>query len=214
MSTYNTAHYKINYSRYQHYYRQIWRFYEKPTAKISAALVLTILTIIFFAVFAIRPTLITIAELLKTIHDRQEVLVQLETKSESLAKAQQSYLEYSDTLNRLQTAIPADTAVPDLITAIEALAAKHQLSLNSLTLGEFSFDSSPNTFSEPQLFPFSLAVNGEYQSLQNFLNDVLAMPRFITVEAVSFGNANDNTDTNPTSLQLNIQLHSYYQTLD
>ena len=115
MPTKLDSNYKNSYARYQHYYRQIWKFYEKPTAKISTALLLTIFTIIFFAVFAIRPTLVTIAELIKTIDDQEEVLEQMKKKSSSLASAQQEYLIASESIEDLHAALPSDKNIQDLI---------------------------------------------------------------------------------------------------
>ena len=91
MANYLKSDYQLNYARYKHYYRQIWKFYQKPSAKVSSALLLTIFTTIFFAIFAIKPTLVTVAELLKTIEDQEEVVGKLKKKAASLAQAQEEY---------------------------------------------------------------------------------------------------------------------------
>jgi Tfp pilus assembly protein PilO len=203
----------MNYSRYQHYYRQIWRFYEKPSAKISIALILTVVTIIFFAVFAIRPTLVTIAELLKTIHDRQEIISKLETKSTNLAKAQQTYLESSDNIAKLSLALPEEVAVQEIITGVEAIAAQNQLVLDNLTVSEFEYRENNQSSTEPSSLPVSIKVSGEYLALERFLSEIIKLPRFTTIESMSVTSlkSEQSSDIASNQLQLEINLSAYYQ---
>jgi len=51
--------------RYKTYFKHISGIYEKPIAKVSTALILTLITITFFGFAAIRPTLATVSELIK-----------------------------------------------------------------------------------------------------------------------------------------------------
>ena len=55
--------YKKDYFRYKHYYLKTKEFYQKPVTKATVNLILSLFTISFFAFFAIRPTLKTIAKL-------------------------------------------------------------------------------------------------------------------------------------------------------
>lgn len=214
MANYNTTHYKLNYSRYQHYYRQIWRFYQKPSAKVSTALLLTLFTTIFFAVFAIRPTLVTIAELLKTIQDRQEVLAKLEDKSASLAAAQQEYLIASDQISLLDDALPSDLAVQELITQIEATAAHHQLALSSINVAEFEYSTDATNNSEELLeLPLTVTLSGDYLKLEQFISNILNLPRFTRLESLSISavDSNENSVSSESSLEVNLRLTAFYQ---
>lgn len=213
MATYNTSHYKLNYSRYQHYYRQIWRFYQKPSARISTALLLTLFTTIFFAVFAIRPTLVTIAELLKTIQDRQEVLAKLEDKSDSLAAAQQEFLIAAEEIDLLQEALPKDVAVQDLITQIEATAAYHQLPISSINVAEFEYTSSPSTTTDMLELPLTITVSGDYSQLEDFISNILKLPRFTKLESLSISvtDSDNSANVSESSLEVNLRLTAFYQ---
>jgi hypothetical protein len=51
--------------------RNLNAFYQKPVAKVSLELFLSVGTIIFFAMFAIRPTLLTMSDLVKEIEDKR-----------------------------------------------------------------------------------------------------------------------------------------------
>ena len=70
----------MRHQRYQRYFVDLSRFYQKKQTRVYTGLVLTILTTIFFLIFAIRPTLITIAGLIKKIEDQKIIVEKLDKK--------------------------------------------------------------------------------------------------------------------------------------
>lgn len=205
--------YQLNYARYKHYYRQIWKFYQKPSIKISSALLLTVFTTIFFAVFAIRPTLVTVAELLKTIEDKDEVLAKLKKKAASLASAQEEYSLNAPTIDRLNQAIPTDKEVQELITLIEATAADHELVLDTVSLNEFEYRKNAS-LPDAVTLPISISMSADYVALKNFLHDVVRLPRFISVDSIAFAQPDDNeSETEFGAIKLAIRFSSHYMPL-
>ena len=214
MAPYLKSDYQLNYARYKHYYRQIWKFYQKPVIKISSALLLTVFTTIFFAVFAIRPTLVTVAELLKTIEDQEEVVAKLKKKAASLASAQEEYSLNASTIERLDQAIPTDKEVQELISLIEATAADHQLVLDSMSVDEFEYRNNvslPDTVT----LPVSISMSADYITLRDFLNDVVRLPRFISIDSIAFAQPEEESteDSDDGSIKLAIRLSSHYMPL-
>ena len=208
--------YKMEYSRYRHYYHRLWIFYQKPMAKVSTALLLTLFTIVFFAAFAIRPTLVTVAELLKKIDDQQKVLSEMKKKSAALASAQQEYIVAQSVLPKLNLAIPADDALQDLVHLIEGVAAVHKIALSGVTYGDISYTAPgvPHA-SGPQSRLISLTVATDYDGLKAFLADLLLLPRLLTVESVSLAPPSNSTSANAsanTQIQMNINLKAHYLT--
>ncbi len=201
--------YKMEYTRYRHYFNRLYVFYQKPTIKVSAALLLTLFTIIFFAAFAIRPTLITVAELIKKIEDQQQVLEQMKKKSASLASAQQEYMAAQAYLSKLAAAVPPAEDLPSIITQLEALASKHQLAYNSISLGDvtYSLDSPSTEGVQSRLINLSLA--GNYDSLSLYLTELIHLPRAISVESFTF-TLPQKSLVNQADLQLNLSLKTYY----
>jgi hypothetical protein len=59
-------------------------FYHKPVAMVSLELFLSIGAVVFFAIFAVRPTLLTMADLIKEIEDKRALDQQLQQKIASL----------------------------------------------------------------------------------------------------------------------------------
>ena len=56
------------------------QFYHNPVAKVSLELFLTIGLVVFLALFAIKPTLLTMSDLVKEIEDKRELETQLSKK--------------------------------------------------------------------------------------------------------------------------------------
>lgn len=211
MANYLRSDYQLNYARYKHYYRQIWKYYQKPVVKVSFALLLTIFTIIFFAVFAIKPTLVTIAELLKTIEEKEEVLAKLKKKAAALNSAQNEYSLNSDGIARLNQAVPDDKDVQELMTMVEATAAHHALVIDSFSFSELEYKKNPS-LPDAVTIPFTISLTADYVSLKSFLHDLVRLPRFLSVESISFSepDGSDDPTSSTDSIQLSIRLNAHY----
>ena len=74
---------KRDYSRYKEFFLNIWRVYNtKPSLKIYLELILSLSTVAVFAVFAIKPTVLTIIELNKEISSKEETISKLLKRKE------------------------------------------------------------------------------------------------------------------------------------
>lgn len=178
--------YKREYSRYRYYFGRVYQFYQQPVTKVSLALLLTIFTTVFFAVFAIRPTLVTIAELLRKIESERQTLDQLKKKSAALATAQNNYVQAAPIIDRLAYTVPETLEVQSLIRLIEGLAAMNQLSLSNFSTQEFTFQPPPPAGSlTPQEFTFSANLQAPYLSLKPFIHDLFYIPRLIAVDSLN-----------------------------
>lgn len=206
------VNYKLEYTRYRHYFHQIWTIYQKPAIKVSSALLLTVFTIIFFAAFAIRPTLVTVAELVKKIDDQQKVLNQMKEKSAALASAQTEYQAAAPQIPQLNSAIPQSENLPQLITLFEATSAFHQIPLSSLTLGDITYaGTNVPHLSGPQTRDISLSVTSDYANLKTYLSNLIRLPRLVSIEALSFAKpTNSNQSGEASDMQINISLKSYF----
>ena len=101
-------------------------FYENPIAKVSLELFLTVITILFFAIAAIKPTLLTTADLVKEIEDKEELDKKLGQKMAALASAQLEYQMVEDKLDFIDHAIPNSAQLLFFLTGFphrESLAA-------------------------------------------------------------------------------------------
>ncbi len=190
--------YKLEANRYRYYYQRLHVFYQKPVIQVSTAVLFTLATISFFAAFAIRPTLQTIAELLKKIDDQKQVLSLAQKKSASLATAQQQYNTISDKLFTLDAAIPASYQAQTLFTAIESLAAQLNIPLGSLRISDLSYP--PQKSNSVQEMSFSLNLQGSYPAVKQFLVNLGQLPRFIVLNNVTISTPQKSSRANQENI--------------
>ena len=136
-------------------------FYQRPVALVSLELFLTVGAVIFFAVFAIRPTLVTMSDLVKEIEDKKELDQKLTQKIASLSTAQSTYLEVQDRLYLLEQSLPS---TPDFIFAIkviEKIASDRNILIDSLSVPEIPKEVDPETpFSKRTLSIYNIVMKG------------------------------------------------------
>ncbi len=213
MATIPETTYRNEYARYRFYFHRIISFYQKPAAKVSTALLLTVVTIVFFAVFAIQPTLVTIAELLKKIDDQKELLERLKTKSAALATASQEYALAQPKLELLDQTVPVDYAADRLVYLLEGLAAEHGLAYASFSLSDQInfYTSAPPDVEGEKVMPLTMRLDGTYEQLLAFVADIQKLIRLVGVDSIRLdteveGSSSDTRD----GLALNLSAQVFY----
>ncbi|NCO12682.1 hypothetical protein GW926_04090 [Candidatus Pacearchaeota archaeon] len=174
--------------------RTLNEFYQRPVARVSLELFLTVGAIIFFAVFAIRPTLVTMSDLVKEIEDKRDLDQKLTQKIASLSTAQTTYLEVQDRLYLLEQAYPS---TPDFIFAIkiiEKIASDRNILIDTLSVPEIPKEVDPELpFSKlsNNSFPLSLSLTGDYNQIRLFVEDLLTYRRSFVTDTVIFATSEE-----------------------
>lgn len=164
-------------------------FYSQPIAKVSLELFLTIGAVIFFAVFAIRPTLLTMSGLIKEIEDKEKLDQQLTQKVAALATAQTEYLQLQGRLPILDKVIPNQ---PDIVTALKIieLQASEQgllvLSVNVVELPDETVATRESSQLERLDIPASITVIGNYLNIRNFIEALRNSRRSFVIDTIVF----------------------------
>jgi Tfp pilus assembly protein PilO len=163
-------------------------FYQKPVAKVSLELFLSIGAVLFFAIFAVRPTLLTMAELVKEIEDKQKLDQQLQQKIAALSTAQSTYLSLQDRLIALDQAIPNTPQFIRSLKLLEKVASEQQLIISNLTVNEIPQEEAADQSKDLQrvTIPVSVTVTGEYASIKGFIEQVLNLRRTYIIDTVVF----------------------------
>jgi Tfp pilus assembly protein PilO len=131
---------KTGYLHYQRYLSKIKEIYQKrEDVKVYTGLILSLLTISFFGLFAIKPTLSTIASLVKEIKDKREINLKLQEKINALTQAQSELLLISDELYLLDESLPSKPNLAFFINQLEVMAKKNSLKINSLSFSPIVF---------------------------------------------------------------------------
>lgn len=198
------------------YGQDLRRYYRMPAVQVSLTLVLSLFVMAIFIVFALRPTIVTIVTLKKTIAESEKIRQQLSVKMTNLQKASVQFELLKPILPMLNTTIPNNGAeyLP-LTTAIEILARQTGTQLESESLGPtllFSRIISPFIPSKDQSvveLPFTARVIGSYPNISAFLTKLLSMERIIIIESVTITREIGSKEEN-TNVALNISGSAYY----
>jgi len=165
------------------------RFYHNPVAMVSFELFLSIAAILFFAVFAIRPTLLTMSDLIKEIEDERKLDSQMEQKVAALSSAQESFLAVQDRIAVLDEAIPRGVNMTYTLKVIEKLASDQGLTIANLTVLEIPPDPPPSTpvnQLERQSMSVQVVLTGPYTGIREFAENLRNSRRSFVIERITF----------------------------
>jgi Tfp pilus assembly protein PilO len=177
---------QTEYHRYQRYFINLPRFYQNKKARVYTGIILSMVTIIFFVIFAIKPTLVTITQLFKQRRDQQTVVDTLGKKITSLSQAQNEYLAVESDLPIIDQALPQEPQATLLVKQIETLAHQSNVTIGRLRLSEVSLERTGSPKTEKQSLAFSFSAFGDYANLKNFLTSLFNLRRIVLVEGFSF----------------------------
>lgn len=185
------------------------QFYQNPVAQVSLELLLTVITVAFFALFAIRPTLLTMVELVQELEDKQTLNQQLIRKISALNTAQSLLVRYETELGILDAAFPNQPQVLSALRTFEFTASQNQIAIIRLSTDtlptelptQITADSSIDTIA------FNLTVEGEYDNIRSFITQLSQYQRLFYINSISFS-ANDTQ--NVRSLEANIVIETPY----
>lgn len=167
----------------------IIRFYNQPVAKVSLELFLSIGAVIFFAIFAIRPTILTMSDLIKEIEDKRKLDTQLAQKVASLSSVQTEYLNLQSRLGVLDVAIPSTPNLEEVLKILEKVASDQKLVISSIQVNEIPNQEDAEVPFEQKVrqnLTININVTGDYQTIRNFVEQLRNSQRAFIVEKISF----------------------------
>lgn len=204
---------KKDYSRYKGFFLNIWTLYNsKPSLKIYLELMLTLGTITVFALFAIKPTILTIIDLNNEIKSKENTIQKLDQKLASLKTASSLLQTESSNLSFINQSVPSSADVEIAIGQIEKLA-----SLNSITLTNVSvtnvilkgtLDKTKKSGDLEALsndageLPVSFSASGSFLNLFQFLQSIENLRRPIKIDAIIFNSSSNAEDNKVITLTI------------
>lgn len=186
-------------------------FYNNPVAKVSLELAFSILAVIFFAVFAVKPTLQTMSELVKEIKDKRALNEQLEQKIASLNTAQAQYQQFSSQLYLLDEAMPKTASLIEGLKIVEKLASENNIVIQGITISAVPDELTIANENEAkrEILTFNVDLTGGYLDIRQFIEALIASRRMMLVDQVNFS-LNSNRYQTDLSAIIKIGL-PYYQ---
>lgn len=189
------VNWKREYTRYRSFFMDIYRVYrERRDVRMFLEIVLSLLTVSFFTAAALRPTALTITQLLADIKTKEDTVTRLNTKIASLEAAKTAYQEELPRLEFLDQAIPELPSPEGFMRQAEGVAGRNGVVINSLVMNDvvligptqdaldFNLARFPDGSGEVK---FSINILGNYNNLTNFLSDLENLRRPIKIDTSS-----------------------------
>jgi Tfp pilus assembly protein PilO len=183
---------------------------KQERTKKFTTIVLTLVASMILGLFAVNPTLSTIANLQKQIDDNMFVDQKLQQKINNLSTLQQKYANVQNDLPVITDAIPASAQMPLLVAEIQTIAKDANLKLNSFQTFEVNLSKEKTTNKNYSSFDFGLSAEGTYQQITDFLDNLVNFQRIITITNISISKSNSVNNTSGT-LQLNIKGTAFFK---
>ena len=179
-------------NQYDRYYRELLPYFKEEKTQKTIMLVLTFGASIFFLLFAISPTISTIAKLNKQISDSKFVESRLSQKINNLSTLSQSYNNISADLSIVTQAVPIEPSAPTLAALIQGIAKNTSAEITSLSVSQIDLSSKPATLSSA--FTFSISTQGSYDTLRNFVDNLSNMQRAVTIDSMQLTSGEDSSN--------------------
>lgn len=192
------------YIQYRRYFFDILALYKRrQDIRAFLEILLSLGTITLFVAFAVRPTVITISQLLTELKNKEDTIAQMDTKIKNLQIAQSLLSQNIPNLVALDSAVPS-SPTPDVeLRQLEGLAKNNNVTVLSLSSGQVTI---LGTATAPKLeqgqkpmpsgsksFSVSGTFSGDYASLSNLLRDIENLRRPLLVDSVSFSSIQGQT---------------------
>lgn len=173
-----------DYLRYRSYFLNVLNLYKrKEDLRMFLEIILSLSAISFFSIFALRPTFLTIAALLKEINTKKGTVITMDTKIKNLQTAQNILSQESLLIPILELSIPAFPQPQNFVHQIEGIAVAAQVEVLGIRVDEtlLKGDAPVKDRAEKSdsSFPantgnmgFSVSATGGFQNLFSFLKNL------------------------------------------
>ena len=186
---------KPNSSIYSRYFTYIKPVTKLPIVKTYGTTIFTLIVIIIFIFFAIKPTVETILVLQKKLTETSDVLDKVNKKAEDLSLGKQNYDNLdNDIKTRIFSSIPDTVQLKSVTQTLEQTANLHEASVSALQIQPIVIDTKSNnivgTLAEVD---FTFNVEGGYANLIALLQDLKVSSRLISVDNLSLSKLSDGS---------------------
>jgi len=190
-----TTGWRQSYFRYQRYFLNVYNLYKKrKDVKMFLEILLSLSAIAIFGVFALRPTFLTIAQLLRQIQEKEDIIIQMDQKIANLSAAQRLFIQEATSIALLNEAVPNQANPDSFVRQIEAAVNRTNVSVIGMSISEVSLVGEPEIKkvkdtgdfpTEASQMSVSVSMSGSYQPLTSFLSDLENLLRPLLIDSVS-----------------------------
>ena len=168
----------------------------------------TFALIIFFLLFAIRPTALTISALIGEIKAKEQMVAEMRKKIGTLVLAQDAFSQVQGKYKVINSALPDNADYRQSMIQITSAAKESGIPIDKLNydLAGVKKDSGPS-----QLESFSVSINrtASFQSALDLTDKLIHNRRLISLESIRISSAKDEkksseSESTPPDNQINI----------
>lgn len=195
---------QTNYKTYSRYYKSLGPLLKKPRVRAYTMFILSFLTMSFFGIFAIKPTLQTITQLRREITDSQLVNDALEQKIITQSQLKEEFKKIEKDLPLISKALPSEPSFSFFLQDLEDLAQETETTVSGVKIN--SVDLTKKETKSSISVSSSFALSGDYSACKNFLERLLNNSRLYTVDRFEIR-------SNPTgikTIKLDLGIDAYY----
>jgi len=222
------SNWRGNYARYKSFFLNILNTYKsKPDISLFIELLFSLVAISVFLVFAIKPTVITIIELNKTIKNKEETIIKLNQKITNLRKADQLLQENIELISYLLDAVPKESNVGDAIGQLQGYASLTNTNVLNIASNDIYIkgegkakNNNEDKLSKPfgyggKEVQISLSLSSDdFKSIFAFIEKVERLRRPFKIDNLLLSLNTDSDTNNTTKLNLVVSGRMPYITID
>lgn len=172
------------YPKLRLYYRNVMPLFEKPKVAAYTMLVLSFFTMAIFGMFAIRPTLATIAQLKKRIADQKIVNEKMDDKIKQLRAAEVAYQNVRPDLDAIFESLPETPAPASLLGKLNRTLIENNIDIIILQISSMALTKPPVSSSQATVIGFSLTGKASYDDILKFIDVLSRTDRILTIDSV------------------------------
>lgn len=188
-------------------YKQITPLIKSGKTASYFTLTISLFTLSFFGIFAIRPTLITAISLMKQVSDLKQLYIDYENKIGSLLRAQAEYAQIRDDIPLIDRALPTSSSFSKLAKTIEKFAARENFVINQFQIDPVPV-SNPPVSGKLYEYGFALVGTGTYPSISAFLNHLVNWRRVVNLKSLDFTQVGGSESA---TIRLSVKASTYYE---
>ncbi len=150
------------------------------------SIMLTLVALSFFGIFAINPTVSTIVRLQKEVSDSEFVYNQLDSKIKNLSELRKQYASLQNDLPIITDSIPTEPNVHLLFAQIQTVARDSNVKIKKLQNSEVEVLKNDKSSSKQYYsYSFSIVGDGTFQNINNFTQSIANMQRITDIDVFS-----------------------------
>lgn len=189
---------------YQYYRKNIRSYLREPKKKAYTMLGLTLLSLVTFGSFAIRPSLVTIFRLNKQVEETKKANEQLAKKIQSLYQVQDQYKKAKKDLYLFDLSLPTKKDVPQLLEKLTLLSGKAHVTIKSIRFGKLQSDPRSK---ELQILPLDINLTGNFIEVSEFLKLLENSLRQMDIKSIDFVSRSSREGV---AVEVHLRLNTYF----